>query len=114
MAYVLLALTVAFAAFSVWLTVRIINRRETWAKWTAAVLPFVVLVGYAGTYAAMAWGRYFTNTFGDDVRPSVWYGSDDLQPYHRTISHRQHVLRKFFQPAHWIDQRLIRPGYWAD
>jgi multisubunit Na+/H+ antiporter MnhE subunit len=27
---------VAFAALCVWLTVRIINRRERWAKWTLA------------------------------------------------------------------------------
>ena len=31
---VLPALGVAFAAFSVWLTVRLVNRRERWAKWT--------------------------------------------------------------------------------
>jgi type VI protein secretion system component VasK len=36
MAIVLLALSVAFAAFCVWLVVRIINRRERWAKWTLA------------------------------------------------------------------------------
>lgn len=28
-------LGVIFAAFCVWLTVRIVNRRERWAKWTA-------------------------------------------------------------------------------
>jgi hypothetical protein len=28
------ALAVAFAAFCVWLAVRIVNRRERWAKWT--------------------------------------------------------------------------------
>jgi hypothetical protein len=27
---------IAFVAFCVWLTVRIINRRERWAKWTLA------------------------------------------------------------------------------
>ena len=29
-------LAVAFAALCVWLTVRIVNRRERWAKWTLA------------------------------------------------------------------------------
>jgi hypothetical protein len=29
-------LAAAFAAFCVWLTVRIVNRRERWAKWTLA------------------------------------------------------------------------------
>jgi hypothetical protein len=29
---------VAYAAFCVWLTVRIVNRRERWAKWTLAAV----------------------------------------------------------------------------
>jgi hypothetical protein len=42
----------AFVAFCVWLTVRIINRREPWAKWTLAaaiVVPplYVLSVGPA-------------------------------------------------------------------
>ena len=40
------ALVVAFAAFCVWLTVRIVNRRERWAKWTLAVvvgMPVLVI-----------------------------------------------------------------------
>ena len=38
---------VAFVAFCVWLTVRIVNRRELWAKWTAAIvlgLPVLYIV----------------------------------------------------------------------
>ena len=47
MTILLAALGVAFAAFAVWLLVRIINRREKWAKWTAAVyIVLMVLVGY--------------------------------------------------------------------
>jgi hypothetical protein len=34
---------VAFAALCVWLTVRIINRRERWTKWTLAVVVLPVL-----------------------------------------------------------------------
>lgn len=30
-------LAVALAAFCVWLTVRIVNRRERWAKWALAI-----------------------------------------------------------------------------
>jgi hypothetical protein len=37
-------LAFAFAAFCVWLTVRIVNRRERWAKWTAAGLTVALLV----------------------------------------------------------------------
>jgi len=48
MTSVLPALAVAFAAFRVWLTVRIINRGERWANWTLVVL--VVPVAYGGAY----------------------------------------------------------------
>lgn len=37
MTMLLPTLAVAFAAFCVWLAVRIVNRRETWAKWTLAI-----------------------------------------------------------------------------
>jgi hypothetical protein len=43
MAIALLIFGVAFAAFCVWLTVRIVNRRERWAKWTAAGVVLFVL-----------------------------------------------------------------------
>ena len=36
MSILLPALAVAFAAFCVWLGVRIVNRRERWAKWALA------------------------------------------------------------------------------
>lgn len=44
-----------FAAFCVWLAVRIVNRRERWAKWTLATI-----VGLPVLYAASfgpAWGK---------------------------------------------------------
>jgi hypothetical protein len=34
---------VAFTAFCVWLGVRIVNRRERWAKWTAGAVALSVL-----------------------------------------------------------------------
>ena len=43
------ALAVAFTAFCVWLTVRIVNRRERWAKWTlagAVALPVLYVIGF--------------------------------------------------------------------
>jgi hypothetical protein len=46
---VLPTLSVAFIAFCIWLTVRIINRRERWAKRTAAcvgvLVPTLYLLG---------------------------------------------------------------------
>ena len=43
------ALAVVFAAFCVWLGVRIVNRRERWAKWTLAAtfgLPVVYVLSF--------------------------------------------------------------------
>ena len=48
-----LALAV-LAAFSVWLTVRIVNRRERWTKWTlAAVVALPVL--YVASFGPACW-----------------------------------------------------------
>jgi hypothetical protein len=41
MAIALAIFGVAFAAFCVWLGVRIVNRRERWTKWTAVVLALL-------------------------------------------------------------------------
>jgi hypothetical protein len=38
MAILLSVLNLASAAFVIWLAVRIVNRRERWAVWTAVVL----------------------------------------------------------------------------
>jgi hypothetical protein len=47
-------LAVAFAAFCIWLAVRIINRREEWAILTAINLAVAV-----ATLFAVWWGLYF-------------------------------------------------------
>ena len=46
-------LGIAFAATCIWLGVRIVNRRERWAKWTAAALV-VVTAGYP-----LSWGPVY-------------------------------------------------------
>ena len=46
----LAVLGVAFAGFCVWLTVRIVNRREKWAKWTAVGLVVAMFVLYPLSY----------------------------------------------------------------
>jgi hypothetical protein len=48
------ALAIAFAAFCVWLTVRIVNRRERWAKWTA-ITPAVSPVLYVPGFGPACW-----------------------------------------------------------
>ena len=54
MTIVLPALGVAFAAFCVWLMVRIMNRREQWAKRTAVWLA-VVPVLYVASFGPWCW-----------------------------------------------------------
>ncbi len=44
-AMLLPALAVTFAAFCVWLTVRIVNRRERWAIRTAIVMAVLFFLG---------------------------------------------------------------------
>ena len=46
MTILLPALSFAFAAFCVWLVVRIMNRRERWAKWALAGILLTILVVY--------------------------------------------------------------------
>src|SRR5436190_19003952 len=43
-------LGVVFTAFCVWLTVRIVNRRERWAKWTLAALVVGLPVLYIASF----------------------------------------------------------------
>jgi hypothetical protein len=47
-------LAVAFAAFCVWLTVRIVNRRERWAKWTLAVVVGLPVL-YVASFGPACW-----------------------------------------------------------
>jgi apolipoprotein N-acyltransferase len=63
LAIVLPILAVAFSAFCVWLVVRIVNRRDRWAKWTLAAtvgLPVVYLLS---------------------TGPVIWLWRRDLLPY---------------------------------
>ena len=54
MTILLPTLAVAFAAFCVWLMVRIVNRRERWAKWTAVGLV-IALVAYPLSIGPAIW-----------------------------------------------------------
>ena len=53
MSIVLPALAVAFGAFCVWLFVRIVNRRERWAKWVLAAL--IVVLSYPLGFGPVCW-----------------------------------------------------------
>ena len=55
MTNVLAVLTLAYAAFCVWLTMQAINRQERWAKRLFAVVVFGVPVLYAASLGPMLW-----------------------------------------------------------
>jgi hypothetical protein len=80
---VLPALAVAFAAFCVWLGVRVYNRRERWAKWTA-----VAVVGLPVLYVL---------SFG----PACWMadGTEAADP----------LLWTFYSPIEWVYYHAPRP-----
>jgi hypothetical protein len=48
-------LGLAFAGFCVWLAIRIVNRRERWAKRTAAVVLVVMLAVYPLSIGPACW-----------------------------------------------------------
>jgi hypothetical protein len=54
MTIILPALAVAFAAFCVWLGVRIVNRRDRWAKWSLAAVVGPPLL-YILSFGPMCW-----------------------------------------------------------
>jgi nitrate reductase NapE component len=64
------AVVAAFAAFCVWLGVRIANRRERWSKWTAAGLV-IALVVYPISFGPacllgekLGWPQWISDPFG--------------------------------------------------
>jgi hypothetical protein len=58
MAVALAVFGFAFAAFSIWLTVRVINRHERWAKWTLALAVVVPALYVASVVPAMWLARH--------------------------------------------------------
>lgn len=59
-------LAVAFAALCVWLSVRIVNRRERWAKRTAWALAFGLPVLYVASFGPACWISSYVLDEGDD------------------------------------------------
>jgi len=47
-------LGISLAAFCVWLAVRLVNRRERWAKWTGLVIG-IALIGYPLSIGPAGW-----------------------------------------------------------
>ena len=79
MSIVLAAIGVAFAAFCVWLGVRIFNRRERWAKWTALAIAAVLAAYPLGIKPAVwlmerEWMPQMKQMLGLDASalPAIW------------------------------------------
>jgi hypothetical protein len=76
----------AFAAFVVWLAVRIVNRRERWAKRTALLLVIVptLYVLSIGPFVWLATRRYLPDmavgAAGFFYGPVIWIGRDGPAP----------------------------------
>ena len=79
----------AFAALCVWLTVRIVNRRERWAKRTLAVMVALPVL-YVASYG-----------------PACWYAD----AHHRSGDRTQfEILVAFYRPlatAAWTNQTCL-------
>jgi len=79
MSIVLPTLAVAFAAFCIWLAVRIVNRRERWAKRTLAVM-IVLPAMYVLSFGPACWisrrvqpsGEFVSIVYSPVIR--VWIG----------------------------------------
>jgi hypothetical protein len=96
------ALVVAFAALCVWLTVRIVNRRERWAKRLTVFL--VVLASYPGAYLALVRKAYQPT----GVDPVTQQNRYEVLPAYRVSGQSAEV---FFAPAHQMD-RSMRNDFW--
>ncbi|MBI3863059.1 MAG: hypothetical protein HY290_14300 [Planctomycetia bacterium] len=55
MTLLLPTLAVAFAAFCVWLTVRVVNRKERWAKRALAGLVLLAVASYPLSLGPLGW-----------------------------------------------------------
>jgi hypothetical protein len=82
---------VAFAAFCVWLAVRILNRRERWAKRTAVMLVVAptLYVLSIGPFSWLATRKYLPDLVlsaaGPIYGPVIWIGRDGPTPLKEAI-----------------------------
>jgi hypothetical protein len=97
------ALTIAFVSLCIWLTVRIINRQERWAKWTAVAIPVVMAILYPTAYLLLM----------EPIWTSPYFGGDRERYPHYRISIDNETAQQIFGVAHSID-RSIRPQFWNE
>ena len=105
MTYALLAFVSAFAAFYIWLGVRIINRRERWAKWALVMTPVGVPVLYVLSFGPACW--WFSSAM-----PSYAAEASDWQmlTYGSTVPARAALVAPtVYWPFGWLAQNAPRP-----
>lgn len=72
MTILLRTLAVTFAGSCVWLTVRIVNRKERWAKWTlAAAVGLPVL--YIASFGPWCWAFSRWGDIDGGIRASIFH-----------------------------------------
>ncbi len=101
MMVVLLALAAAFAALCVWLTVRIVNRRERWAKRTLAAVVGVPVL-YVLCFGPACW-------IGSRSRTGAKIVNSIYQPILRLAFHDPDV---FGRGALWY-AKFLADGQWT-
>lgn len=69
---ILPSLCVVFASIVTWLTVRIVNRRERWAKWTAVGLLVVLPLAYIAGFGPACWIAATPRVAGRSDEPRIW------------------------------------------
>jgi hypothetical protein len=113
--FVVPAVGVVFAAVCIWLGVRIVNRRERWAKWMLAGvvgLPmlYVLSFGPACWIASRIWVGFALVPY----RPIAWATDHDLVNFRIVCNYAQLFAlpkTKFVQEVGgdcWMDRRRFR------
>ncbi|MBI3860989.1 MAG: hypothetical protein HY290_03755 [Planctomycetia bacterium] len=109
MTLLLPTLAVAFAAFCVWLTVRIVNRKERWAKWTlAGTLSLATLGVYFGAYLRIVVALPPPGLV-PGLSPVPTHQIKMVPVYGEPLG--QEFSEFLFAPANWLDRRM-RPKMW--
>jgi hypothetical protein len=94
MAITLAIVGVAFAAFCVWLGVRIVNRRERWAKWMLATVVGLPVL-YVASFGPVCWW------FIKASSPVTFTPRNAIDSF----PHAPH----FFWPVGWLAQNGPKP-----
>jgi hypothetical protein len=107
MSIILTALAVAFAAFCVWLTLRIVNRRERWAKRTAVAMAVCLPVLYVLSVGPEVW--LLTNGI---ISESV---AEEFVPFYAPLNWiDSHAPDTFRAGLHWYTNLWRNPDYGYD